>query len=306
MNMADRVPVVMALTPSYLIPTSVCIASMLDSSDEKDCFDVILLLTEDLAASEKSVLNLLAPDRVNFDFLVMTDMDLDIYVDEKFTIAASYRLLIPDLLPDLERVIYVDSDMIIRQNIARLYREIDLSDYYLAGVYEATLGFQEEYIKQIGCQPGKYFNSGFLMMNLAKLREDEMVGEFLKFAKNDQLQFPDQDVLNQLCNDKFLPLAPVYNSIRTFFIEDYKSDFLKYYSEREWNDVKTYGTVHYTGPKPWNSFTVMFDLWWEHYRKLPRELKAFSEVSELLGAFSSVYKISMVKSAITRVKSLLK
>lgn len=304
--MAGRVSVVMALTPSYLIPTSVCIISMLANSDEKDCFDIILLLTEDLTIPQKSALRLLAPDRANFYFLVMADMDLDIYVDEKFTIAASYRLLIPDLLPDLDRVIYVDSDMIIRQNIARLYREIDLSNYYLAGVYEATLDFQEEYIKKIGCQPGRYFNSGFLMMNLAKLREDQMVGEFLKFAKNDQFRFPDQDVLNQLCNDMFLPIAPVYNSIRTFFIEDYKSDFLKYYSEKEWDEVEVYGTVHYTGPKPWNSFTVMFDLWWEYYRKLPRELKAFSEVSRLLEAFSMIYKISMVKSAISRVKALLR
>ncbi|MDR2281871.1 MAG: glycosyltransferase family 8 protein [Sphingobacterium sp.] len=304
--MVDRVPIVMALTPSYLIPTSVCIVSMLSSSDEKDCFDIILLLTEDLTIREKSALQLLAPERISFEFLIMSDMDLDIYVDEKFTIAASYRLLIPDLLPELERVIYVDSDMIIRQNIAKLYREVDLSDHYLAGVYEATLDFQEEYIKGIGCELGQYFNSGFLMMNLAKLREDDMVSKFLKYAKNDQLQFPDQDVLNQLCNDKFLPLAPVYNSIRTFFIEDYKSDFLRYYSEKDWDDVKVYGTVHYTGPKPWNSFTVMFDLWWEHYRKLPKELKAFSEVSKLLSSFSRVYKISMVKSTVSRVKALLK
>ncbi|MFD2557059.1 glycosyltransferase family 8 protein [Sphingobacterium tabacisoli] len=304
--MVDRVPIVMALTPSYLIPTSVCIVSMLASSDEKDCFDIILLLTEDLTVGEKSALQLLAPERINFEFLIMSDMDLDIYVDEKFTIAASYRLLIPDLLPELERVIYVDSDMIIRQNIAKLYREVDLSDHYLAGVYEATLDFQEEYIKGIGCEPGKYFNSGFLMMNLTKLREDDMVSKFLKYAKNDQFQFPDQDVLNQLCNDKFLPLAPVYNSIRTFFIEDYKGDFVRYYSEKDWDDVKVCGTVHYTGPKPWNSFSVMFDLWWEYYRKLPKELKAFSEVSKLLSSFSRVYKISMVKSTVSRVKALLK
>ena len=54
-------------------------------------------------------------------------------------------------------------------------------------------------------------------MNLAQLRQDNMVPRFLEAAKAEGLQFPDQDVLNQLCKDRILGLPPYYNSIRTFF-----------------------------------------------------------------------------------------
>src|SRR5690606_32825399 len=159
------------------------------------------------------------------------------------------------------------------------FRSIDLGVNYLAAVYEATLSFQKEHVLSLGCQPGQYFNSGVLIMNLEQMRKDNMVPIFLNASKESGLVFPDQDVLNRTCKDKTLRLAPFYNAVRTFFLPQYKSDFLKYYTESDWESIRNHGNIHYTGGKPWKMFTVKFNEWWNYYEILPPPLKKSSLVN---------------------------
>lgn len=288
-------PLVLAFTHSYIVPALVCVRSVLESAGPKDKFRVICLVNGEVSDREQNIMKSLSEDRLVFSFINMETFSLDIDVDERFTIATYYRLLLPDILLEYDKVIYLDCDIVVRQNMAELYRNTIITPYYLAGVYEATLDFQEEYILSIGCELGKYFNAGFLVMNLAKMREENMVPLFLKYANNSALRFNDQDVLNQLCKDKFLPLSPVYNGIRTFFIEKYKDSFLRYYSEKEWDKVQQSATVHYTGAKPWNSFTVKFEVWWNHYLSLPLPIRKMMEIKPRLVLLGRFYQTGIGK-----------
>lgn len=270
---SDVIPIVVAFTPNYFIPAATCLYSILKHSPETENLHVICLLTEELPERMKEKLRQLGGKRVSYSFINLMGKLQNIYIDERYTIAASYRLLLPDLLPEYDKVIYIDCDVIVRNNLAKLYHEIDLKNNYLAAVFEASLDFQIPYLESIGCAPGQYINSGFLIMNLVQLRADNMVEKFLEASKVEGLQFPDQDVLNQLCEKHILGLPPYYNGIRTFFLPQYKREFLKYYSEKEWNDVQNIGTIHYTGTKPWNGYTVKFKEWWDYYEQLPVEIK---------------------------------
>lgn len=299
-------PIVMALTPSYLVPACVCVFSILENSDSDDSFHVVLLLTERLNIDERKALESLCSNRLSIEFLDMENIELDIYIDERFTIAASYRLLLPELLPSLNKVIYIDCDIVVRQNLYKVYQESNITNYYLAGVYEATLDSQVDYVRSLGCDPGKYFNSGFLIMNLEKLREHGMVTKFLQYAKCDQLQFPDQDVLNQLCKDYFLPISPVYNSIRTCFIEKYKYVFLKYYYEEQWLKVQSTGNIHYTGGKPWSTYTIKFDTWWSYYYRLPDLIQKRLIVNRLFLVFVRLYMTAIGKKFVEFLRRLYK
>src|SRR5690606_12403477 len=104
---------------------------------------------EDLSLEQKYLLTNLVGKRSQISFVTLEDQLSDIYVDEKYTIAASYRLLLPDLLPEYQKIIYIDCDMIVRNNLAKLYREIDLEGSYFGGVFEATLDFQLPHMKAI-------------------------------------------------------------------------------------------------------------------------------------------------------------
>jgi len=279
-RLIEEIPLVISFTENYFIPACVCLSSILKHTSGNECFHVVCLSNEDLPNYIKIEMKKLSLKRLRFTFLNLSGVLSDVYIDERYTEAASYRLLLPDLLTQYDKVLYIDCDVVVRNDLAKLYREVDVSNYYLAGVFEATLDFQKEYLVQLGVQPGHYINSGFLLINLEELRKDDMVSKFLEASKVSYLQFPDQDVINVLCQNKILGLSPVYNSIRTFFLPQYKNDFLSHYSLNDWKDVQKYGTIHYTGAKPWDAYTVKFDVWWENFFELPGSIKKHSRISK--------------------------
>ncbi|MFD1771632.1 glycosyltransferase family 8 protein [Sphingobacterium suaedae] len=300
----DNVPVVLAFTPDYFVPAATCIFSILTSSRPSDRFHFICLLTQPLQESYKDKLGRLAEGRAKFSYINLDGALPEIYVDQKYTIAASYRLLLPAILTSLQKVLYVDCDMIFRNNLADLYRMTEIGDYYMAGVFEATLEFQKPYLSTIGCKAGEYINSGMLLMNLRALREDNMVEKLLDAAKEDHLQFPDQDVINQLCQGRIMGLQPYWNSIRTFWLPQYKPDFLKYYTLKDWKYIQDRGNIHYTGAKPWNTFTVGFDVWWYHFKQLPKDIREMMDFPKGLYPLASFYGSRIGKGLIDGARKL--
>lgn len=298
-------PIVVAFTSNYFIPAATCLLSVLSHSAVTERYHVICLLTEPLP--QDLILKLQHIDdkqRLSFSFLNLKDKLQDVYVDERYTIAASYRLLLPELLPEYDKVIYTDCDMIIRNNLTKLYYGIDLGENYLGVVYESPLEFQKAYVESLGCEFGKYFNSGFLLMNLRKMREEHLSEKLINALKVAYLQFPDQDVLNVVCKDKVLALPPYYNSIRTFFLPQYKPQFLKHYTEQQWQQVQKHGNIHYTGAKPWNAHTVEFDVWWRYYKLLPSAVRKGFAVNRYLLLLSHLYELPLAKCAINLLRTL--
>ena len=175
---------------------------------------------------------------------------------------------------------------------------------YLAAVFEASMDFQLDHLKTIGCNPNEYINSGFLIMNLELMRKVNMVEKFIEASKVDYLEFPDQDVLNQLCKDRILALPPYYNSIRTFYLPQYKKFFLQKYTEQDWLEVHRHGTVHYTGAKPWNQFTVQFQLWWQYYEQLPEIIKKEWQVDKKIYFLSKLYRTSCGTFVVDKLQAL--
>lgn len=305
----NAVPLVIAFTPNYFIPAATCLYSIFENIQSDGQVHVICLLSEELPERLKQKIQLIGGKRAQYSFVNLQGRLQDIYVDAKYTEAASYRLLLPDLLPEYDKVMYIDCDVIVRNDLAELYHSVELGDNYLAAVFEAPLDFQMEHFEAIGCNPMEYINSGFLIMNLKLMRQDKMVDKFLEALKVDYLEFPDQDVLNQLCKGRIAGLPPYHNSIRTFYLPQYKKSFLQKYTEQDWEEVQRHGTVHYTGAKPWNHFTVEFRLWWQYYEQLPKEIKKEGKVNKkmyLLSGLNGIPGVSFVLDELRIVYRKLK
>ena len=266
------IPLAIAFTPNYFVQAATTLRSVLDASPDGR-FRVVCMLTEEIPQRMRDELARLGGGRLELEYLPLKGRLQGIYIDPRYTEAASMRLLLPELLPELDRVLYLDCDIIVRQDLARLWRETDLGHNYLAAIYEAAIEGQAERFRALGCDPARYFNSGFLLMNLKQMREEKVSERLLEACRVPYLEFPDQDALNQVCLDRVLPLSPLYNSIRTFFIPKYKSDFIRQYGEGLWERVQREATIHYTGGKTWDMFTVQFGAWWRVYDTLPDEIK---------------------------------
>ena len=161
----------------------------------------------------------------------------DFHIFGHFTQAAYYRIIIPNLLPNLNKVLYLDCDIIINTDINNLY-SIDIDNYYLAAIDEGVKDRQIDLNIPIN---SNYFNSGIMLMNLKKWRDSNIINDLIVFIKLNpkKLIACDQDALNALLYKKWLNIDKRFN---------YTS--LLYYN----NPIKIENIfiLHFTGLKPWN------------------------------------------------------
>lgn len=137
-------------------------------------------------------------------------------VDRHLSTAAYYRLFLPDLLPrDVERVIYLDCDVLFLVEVERL-DAVDLGGCSLG----AVINPRSESYRTLGLPgPNDYFNSGVLLLDLARLRETGEHRQAADFAQANPDKIPahDQDALNYALAGKWHHLDVRWNQQYKFF-----------------------------------------------------------------------------------------
>ena len=117
------------------------------------------------------------------------------------------RIFIPSLFPNYDKVLYLDADIVVIDDIAKLYFE-DIGDNLLGAITDDVINTNETFTNYsasvLGLDNGKYFNSGILVMNLNGLRKDKIEEKFVHLLSNYNFDTiaPDQDYLNYLCRGK--------------------------------------------------------------------------------------------------------
>ncbi len=173
-------------------------------------------------------------------------IDLNLYagfiVTHHLTQETYHRISIPDLLEkDIDKVIYLDSDMIIKEDITKLW-DINIDSHFISAALEAWLGLKKLRHKDLSIpEDCDYFNAGVLVLNLKKWREHNITNQIIDFMKKNQsiIRYPSQDSMNAILHDKWLQLDPKWN----------------YQSKHLYNtDLRIEpAIIHYTGTdsKPW-------------------------------------------------------
>ena len=184
------------------------------------------------------------------------------------TIATYYRLLLPDLLSEsINRVLYLDCDVIVCKDISELFSEIDMSDYGVAAVKDNLPGnTKHRFVMGLSLnQPS--FCAGVMLINLAYWREHDCRRQLMDFATKDREEvfFADQDALNFVFRKHWLQLPYQYgHSPLSIAILDENQRWSDY-----WNNAYDPSIIHYAAHvKPW--FKVKFperEIYW-HYLEL--------------------------------------
>ena len=152
--------------------------------------------------------------------------------DASFDISKMGRLLVGELLPeDVERVLYLDCDMVILHSIRELYYT-KLGKNVVAAIEEPTVLERVRYEIRLDCE-ASYINAGLLLIDLKKWREENLGEKIISYSKSiwDKSLFGEQDAINGVLRWRIKKLPPKFN-----FFSNYK-----YFSYRAF--VKVYGAV---------------------------------------------------------------
>lgn len=178
------------------------------------------------------------------------------------SVATYFRLFSTELLPDLDKAIYLDCDILVRGSLRELWN-MDMGDSYLAAVYHPnSLSINNGAFNRLGIPISQgYFNAGVLLMNLKKWKEDGIYQKCMDFIRNKyaDIRNHDQDVLNAVCGKRTLVLSCKWNMQNIFYKVRfwYKTNdpYNKRYQSELIDAESVIGksvVVHFAArPKPW-------------------------------------------------------
>jgi len=130
-----------------------------------------------------------------------------------------YRLLFPELAPDLDKALYLDCDIIVVNDLLPLW-QTDISGYLWGAVCNPLYPSMEPWpLVELGLPTlADYVNSGMLLMNLARMRDENILEKFRGYvAQHPKINCPDQDAINALFYKQCLMLHPRWNLQTTFY-----------------------------------------------------------------------------------------
>lgn len=138
----------------------------------------------------------------------------------RFAIGTMFRIMLPDIMPDLKKIIYLDSDLFVNTDIEELWN-LNIDNYCLAAAQDCSTirNWGTPYAVAAGqTSRDRYFNAGVLCMNLDNIRKNgslfQQVIDYLN--DNPRTWLPDQDALNAIFSGKTLLIDEKWN----YFIDE--------------------------------------------------------------------------------------
>ena len=249
--MKKNIEILMAINDAYIEPAIILITSICEN--HSDTIDFHFLDSRLSVTCKNRIANKVKKYGNNLTFI---KIDEKLFVDapkrKHISIETYYRLLAFEIIPDLDRVLYLDADMLAIDDIDEIWN-YDLKGKCIGAVADqGDLSHEIAHKLMIGMQRDSvYVNAGMLLMDLERIRDRITVEDVLSIinAYGDELKYQDQDVINIIFEFEKEILPAKYN--QTPLLED-RVEFLKYITGRD--NAKPV-IIHYFGEmKPWKKF----------------------------------------------------
>lgn len=262
MENKNVIPIFFAVDDGYIPFLAVSMQSLVENSKKENYYLIKILYTNISRENQKKIQNF-EKENVSIEFV-----DLNYYIEkikdklytrDYYSKTTYFRLFIPNLYPQFDKALYLDSDIVLLEDVADLYN-IDMGDNLVAGAPDDVIQtfevFREYAEKVVGVADYRnYFNAGVLLMNLDELRKFNFQDKFLYLL--DKIRFSvaqDQDYLNRLCKGRVKLVDPNWNRMPVA-------------KEKEnQGDIKL---IHYNlAYKPWHFEDILYkDYFWEYAKK---------------------------------------
>jgi lipopolysaccharide biosynthesis glycosyltransferase len=307
------IAVCVAFNDAFAPYAAVLIKSIVNASTNANNYDIVILHT-DVSTENQKRFQFMIKEKKNFSIRFIETapffLGLNLPTHMHFGKEIYYRLRIPTIFANYEKVVYLDADTVVLRDVADLHNA-NLSNKYFAAVPDycmkgfrklkirslrETGGFEsEKYLTNyVGIKnPENYFQSGVMVFNVAVLKAENVEEKLLKLLNGKVYWFPDQDIMNLVAEGRTLPLDYNWNvlhgngDVNSFYVQLPAGVFDKYVESR-----KNPFIIHYAGDKkPWKVVDVDFSEefwgiayttpWGKEMRSLHSELEKGREEKKL-------------------------
>ena len=271
----NLIPIAMATDNNYVYPTIVAMTSVLETKREDTFIDFNIMISGKVDNENKLKLKKLEKLYKNCS-VNLIDMQSVLSkmenIPPSMAIPTFYRLAMPSVFQKYDKIIYLDGDIIVAKDLWEMF-STDLEDNYIGGGLDAPIiktHKTTDYAARLGMDGiDSYINAGVLLMDLKKLREDNMEKVFYEFIpelKTRKLRCKDQDTLNSTCYGKIKILPKEYNLFSKYYVAELTDAPL---SENQSTDPTI---IHFAGrAKPWKTTSTNAYKIWEKYNKIALE-----------------------------------
>lgn len=243
---------------NYAPYSSVVIASIIDHNPEEEITFHLLHtdLTKERCDIIKSWVESFKGKKVCF-YQMKKESFSDFPIDEHTYLdyGAYIRLYLGECLKQIDKVLYLDCDVIVNGSLCELWNT-DISDYAVAGVRDRINDYIRVYNRLDYQMCEGYINSGMMLINLKRWREDDFFKKAQQLACEkgaSVLKNHDQDIINAIYHGQILMLPFRYNLLEYYlYVEEWLYLDRKYYPEIV-EACKTPAIIHFCMPqKPWH------------------------------------------------------
>lgn len=304
---------------NYAMPTVVSIVSLIENNSSASFYHVHILgngLSEhtkeiiEAIGNEYIVCNIIELEKGKYEKIAESCLTEGIHVTD----TSLYKFDIANILDFADRVLYLDSDILVYRDISELF-DTKLADNYLAAVDEMGDVFdtegKSELAFRIGLEGVSYFNSGVMLLNLRQLRMEEVDCDLLEYRMTQSNYFMDQDAFNGVMHKKRVKLPYCYNFRTALFDvmmpEEIGNTFYsdKYFTVQEC--LSNQKIIHMSSQfKPWKyNIPWITELFFTYYNISPYRKEALQLLSPLKGLYDIYYPWKMEAERLSREYEIL-
>ena len=262
----ELIPIFFTIDDGYAPYLHVALISLIKNASKDRRYKIIVVYQE-LNEENRNNLAKLVEDYPNFEMeFKFMKQSLDMITDrienrlrsDYFTMTIYFRIFIPDMYPEYDKAIYIDSDIIVPGDISELY-DTDMHDNLIGVVTDGSVNdvpeLQRYMTESLGLKLGDYFNSGMLLMNMKELRNVHLAEHFLYLLNKYHFDCvaPDQDYLNSMCYGKIEYLDSCWDAM----------------PKRNKPEIENPKIIHYNlFDKPWCYDDIQYqDYFWEYAKQ---------------------------------------
>ena len=256
----NKINVCISSSDSYAKYAGVVVASILYNASFDDEISFYILDGGISQENKDKVYSLKSIKDCEINFVQVDEKMFDCYKQVKthgyILLPTYFRLKLATLLPDVDKIIYLDCDTVVNTSLKDLFNE-DTSEYLIAGVSDIN--------RNMVRKNPNYVNAGMLLIDLDNIRKDGTEEKFYKYTKEnlEKIKTGDQEIINEVCKSKIKVIDCEWNVQVSNFTN--RSSY-----------TKTPKIIHYvSSSKPWNygSYSYFKNYWFKYLQLTPWKLK---------------------------------